>query len=276
MSPPSPSELVLEAGRADAHYWRDLWRYRELLGFLAWRDIKVRYKQAVLGAGWALLQPIVTMVIFTFVFGRLANMPSGGVPYPLLVLAALLPWQLFSTALGSASNSVISNANLISKVYFPRFVVPLSSLGVALIDFSIGLALYAAMTLALGEYPTWHWLLLPVFILWVLALGLGTGLWFTSLTVKYRDFRFIVPFLLQVGVFVSPVGFRTEFYPNWRELLALNPLTGLINGFRWCLLGADQPLDSLSLAYSAAITAALLISGVWYFRKTERQFADVI
>lgn len=276
MSPPSPSELVLEAGRADAHYWRDLWRYRELLGFLAWRDIKVRYKQAVLGAGWALLQPIVTMVIFTFVFGRLANMPSGGVPYPLLVLAALLPWQLFSTALGSASNSVISNANLISKVYFPRFVVPLSSLGVALIDFSIVLALYAAMTLALGEYPTWHWLLLPVFILWVLALGLGTGLWFTSLTVKYRDFRFIVPFLLQVGVFVSPVGFRTEFYPNWRELLALNPLTGLINGFRWCLLGADQPLDSLSLAYSAAITAALLISGVWYFRKTERQFADVI
>lgn len=274
--PHAPAELVLEAGRAEAHYWRDLWRYRELLGFLAWRDVKVRYKQAVLGAGWALLQPIVTTVIFTFVFGQLAKMPAGGVPYPLLVLAGLLPWQLFATALGGASNSVVGNSHLISKVYFPRLVVPLSSLAVALLDFLIVLGLFVAMSLWFGRAPTWHWLVLPVFILGALLLALGVGLWLTSLTVKYRDFRYIVPFLLQVGVFVSPVGFRTDNYPNWRELLALNPITGVIDGFRWCLLGGNQQLDPLSLAYSAGMTALTLAAGVWYFRKTERQFADVI
>jgi len=275
-APHAPAELVLEAGRAEAHYWRDLWRYRELLGFLAWRDVKVRYKQAVLGAGWALLQPIVTTVIFTFVFGQLAKMPAGGVPYPLLVLAGLLPWQLFATALGGASNSVVGNSHLISKVYFPRLVVPLSSLAVALLDFLIVLGLFVAMSLWFGRTPTWHWLALPVFILGALLLALGVGLWLTSLTVKYRDFRYIVPFLLQVGVFVSPVGFRTDNYPNWRELLALNPITGVIDGFRWCLLGGNQQLDPLALAYSAGMTALTLAAGVWYFRKTERQFADVI
>ena len=279
-SPPdrdrAPPELLIEAGKPDAHYWRDLWRFRELLGFLAWRDIKVRYAQAVLGAGWALLQPLITTVIFTFVFGRLAQMPAGGVPYPLLVLAGLLPWQLFSNALGSAGNSVVGNASLVSKIYFPRLLVPLSSLAVALVDFVIVLALFLVASLAFGLAPGWRWLVLPGYLLLTLLLSLGAGLWLASLTVKYRDFRFIVPFLLQVGVLVSPVGFRTDFYPNWRALLALNPLTAAIDGFRWCLLGGNQTLDPLALAYSLFVAALLLLSGVRYFRRTERAFADII
>ena len=274
--PTTPLEITLEAGHTDANYWRDLWRYRELLGFLAWRDIKVRYKQAVLGAGWALVQPLITMAIFSFVFGRLADMPSGGVPYPLLVLAGLLPWQLFSTALSGASNSVVGNSHLISKVYFPRLIVPISSLAVSLIDFVIVLALFVAVALWFGAFPTWHWLMLPLFIANALIIALGAGLWLTSLTVKYRDFRFIVPFLMQVGLFVSPVGFRTDNLPNWRELLALNPLTGVIDGFRWCLLGGRQQLDPTSMVFSAAASLLLLINGLWYFRRMERQFADVI
>ena len=271
-----PPELVIEAGKPDAHYWRDLWRFRELLGFLAWRDIKVRYAQAVLGAGWALLQPLITTVIFTFVFDRLAQMPAGGVPYPLLVLAGLLPWQLFSNALGSAGNSVVGNASLVSKIYFPRLLVPLSSLAVALVDFVIVLALFLVASLAFGLAPGWRWLVLPGYLLLTLLLSLGAGLWLASLTVKYRDFRFIVPFLLQVGVLVSPVGFRTDFYPNWRALLALNPLTAAIDGFRWCLLGGNQTLDPLALAYSLFVAALLLLSGARYFRRTERAFADII
>jgi lipopolysaccharide transport system permease protein len=267
---------VLEANRSVVHYWRDLWLYRELLGFLAWRDVKVRYKQAVLGAGWALIQPVVTTAVFTFVFGRLAKMPDGGVPYPLLVLAGLLPWQLFSNALNGASNSVVGNSHLISKIYFPRLLVPLSSLAVSLVDFAVVLALFAVSSLFFGVMPAWQWLVLPFYIALGLMLALGAGLWLTSLTVKYRDFRFIIPFLLQVGVFVSPVGFRTDVYPNWRGLLALNPLTGVIDGFRWCLLGGRQDIDPLTLGYSVAVGIFLLVTGIWYFRKTERQFADVI
>ena len=278
--PPAPveplPELLIEAGRADRDYWRDLWRYRELLGFLAWRDVKVRYKQAVLGAAWALLQPCVQMAIFTFLFGRLANMPAGGVPYPLLVLAGLLPWQLFSSALGGVSNSVVGNSHLISKVYFPRMVVPLSALAVALVDFAMVLGLFVVVSLAYGFVPGWQWLILPLYVLLAMALALGAGLWLTSLTVRYRDFRYVVPFLIQVGIFVSPVGFRTDSYPNWRALFALNPLTGVINGFRWCLLNGNQVLDLLTFGYAVLLIALLLASGIWYFRKTERQFADVI
>lgn len=271
-----PTELVLEAGHSARHYWRDLWHYRELLGFLAWRDIKVRYKQAVLGAGWALIQPVVTMSIFTFVFGRLANMPNGGVPYPLLVLAGLLPWQLFATALGGASSSVVGNAHLISKVYFPRMVIPLSSVAVALVDFVVVMVLFLAVSLWFGVLPGWQWLLLPLLVMMTLLLALGAGLWLTSLTVKYRDFRFIVPFLLQIGVMVSPVGFRTDYYPSWRAVLALNPLTGIIDAYRWSLLGGNQALDPAALGYSAAMTFLLLATGVSYFRKMERGFADLV
>lgn len=272
----SSTPIILEPGRADAQYWRDVWYYRELLGFLAWRDIKVRYKQAALGAGWALIQPVITTAIFTLVFGRLANMPNGGVAYPMLVLAGLLPWQLFSNALSGVGNSVVGNAHLISKVYFPRLVVPLSSIAVALIDFLIVLALFLVVSPWFHVAPHWELLALPLFVTAVLILALGAGLWLSSLTVKYRDFRFIVPFVLQIGLFVSPVGFRTDYFPTWRALFALNPLTGIIDGFRWCLLGGAQELDPIAVAYSAVISVLLLASGIWFFRRTERRFADVI
>jgi lipopolysaccharide transport system permease protein len=269
-------ELVIEAGRAERHYWRDLWRYRELLGFLAWRDIKVRYKQAVLGVAWAVVQPAITTAIFVFLFGNLAKMPSGGVPYPLLVLAGLLPWQLFAAALSGSSGSLVGNASLISKVYFPRLLVPLSSVGVALVDFAVVLVLFTGLSAWYGHWPTWHWLVLPFFILLALAAALGAGLWLTALTVRYRDFRFIVPFLLQVGVFVSPVGYRTDYYPNWRDLLALNPLTGVIDGFRWCLLGGTHDFSAQGLGTSILLITITCVTGVWFFRRTERGFADII
>ncbi len=271
--------LVLEAGRTARHYWRDLWHYRELLYLLAWRDVKVRYKQAVLGAAWALIQPIVTTILFTFVFGKLARMPIGSLPesaYPLLVMAGLLPWQLFATAFSGASGSLVANAHLVSKVYFPRLVVPLSSLMVALIDFAVVLILYGAMSAWFGVVPQWRIVFLPGFIAGGMAIALGAGLWLTALTVKYRDFRFIVPFLLQVGVFATPVGYRADNLPNWRAVLALNPLTAIIDGFRWCLLGGDFLLEPRTLVTSIVVTTILVTTGIWYFRSTERSFADVI
>jgi lipopolysaccharide transport system permease protein len=276
MNPGTTEPLVIEAGRAERHYWRDLWRYRELLGFLAWRDIKVRYKQAVLGVAWAVLQPAVQTVLLTFVFGKLAKMPDGGVPYPLLVLTGLLPWQLFSSAFSGAGNSLVGNAHLISKVYFPRLIVPLSALAVALVDMAILLALTLPVTAAFGLVPTWRLCLLPLFILAALLIALGAGLWITALTVRYRDFRFVAPFLLQIGLFVTPVGYRTDFLPNWHDLLALNPLTGVVNAFRWCFLGRSIAFDAPGLAVSLGVAALLLGTGLWYFRATERRFADVI
>ncbi len=276
MISPSPAPLVIEAGRTDRHYWSDLWRYRELLGFLAWRDVKVRYKQAVLGVAWALIQPAVQTVLLTFVFSKLAKMPDGGVPYPLLVLTGLLPWQLFSAAFSGAGNSLVGNAHLISKVYFPRLAIPLSALAVALVDFAVLLVLALPLILLGGIAPTWRLLLLPAFILATLVIALGAGLWITALTVKYRDFRFIAPFLLQIGLFVTPVGYRTDLLPNWRDLLALNPLTGVVNGFRWCLLGGGTEIYGPGLVTSLVMAALLLVTGLWYFRATERQFADVI
>ena len=274
-STPTP-ELILEAGRASRHYWADLWRYRELLGFLAWRDIKVRYKQTVLGVLWALIQPAVTLAVFTFIFGRLAAMPSGSVPYPLLVLAGLLPWQLFAAAFSNASGSLVANTHLISKVYFPRLIVPLSSVAVALIDFAVVLVLLAALCAWWQFVPDWRVLLLPVFIVLTLVTAIGTGLWLTALTVKYRDFRFVVPFLLQVGLFLSPVGFSSTNLPNWRAVYSLNPMVGAIDGFRWCLLRGEPALDPVNLGISTTMAALLLVSGLWYFRRMEKSFADVI
>jgi lipopolysaccharide transport system permease protein len=268
--------LVLEAGRASRHYWRDLWQYRELLFFLAWRDVKVRYKQAALGAAWALAQPLATMVVFTFVFGRLAGMSNGDPRYPLVVLAGMLPWQLFSTAFSGSSGSIVANSQLVSKVYFPRAIVPLSALAVAIIDFVIVLGLYAAASAWFAVLPSWRILALPAFILLALAIAFGAGLWMTALTVKYRDFRFLLPFMLQMGIFVTPVGYRTDTLPNWRELLAFNPLTGVIDGFRWCLLGQEYQLSASLLGTSVGIATLLVISGFWYFRRMERTFADTI
>jgi len=276
MPPADQTELILEPGRANRHYWADLWRFRELLGFLAWRDIKVRYKQTTLGVLWALIQPAVTLAVFTFIFGKLAGMPAGNVPYPLLVLCGLLPWQLFAAAFSNASGSLVANTHLISKVYFPRLIVPLSSVAVALIDFLVVLFLLAGLCWWWHFVPDWRVLVAPVFLVLTLVTALGTGLWLTALTVKYRDFRFVVPFLLQVGLFLSPVGFSSSNLPNWRQVYALNPMVGAIDGFRWCLLHGEPALDPVNMAVSAGMAVLLLLSGVWYFRRTERTFADII
>lgn len=276
-APPSTApSIVLEAGRASAHYWRDLWRYRELAGFLAWRDVKVRYKQAALGVGWAVLQPAVQTILLTFVFGKLAKMPDGGVPYPLIVMCGLLPWQLFTAAFNGAGNSLVGNSHLISKVYFPRLIVPISALAVALVDFGIMLTIAVPVIFFFGIVPGWQVLLLPAFILLALVIAFGAGLWISALTVRFRDFRFITPFILQIGMFVTPVGYRTDFLPNWREWLALNPLAGVVDGVRWSLLGGQTTLHHTGLFISVVAGFALLFSGVWYFRRVERQFADII
>ncbi len=269
-------ETIITAGRSEARYWTDLWRYRELLALLAWRDIAVRYKQTVLGATWALIQPAVTLIVFTFVFGRLAKMPSGDVPYPLLVMAGLLPWQLFSNAVTGVSASLTSNSHLISKVYFPRLIVPLGTLSVALVDFLFVSVLTAALWIWHQHLPGVQFLLLPVFLVLALLTALGAGLWLCALTVRYRDFRFVVPFLLQLGLFLSPVGFSAGNLPNWRLLYSLNPMVGVIDGFRWCLLGGAHTMHWPGLAVGAVVAVSLAVSGFWYFRRTERTFADII
>lgn len=276
MSSPETPELILEAGRSSRHYWTDLWRYRELAGLLAWRDIKVRYKQAALGVAWAVLQPAVQTLLLTFVFGKLAGMPSGGLPYPLIVLAGLLPWQLFTSAFNGAGNSLVGNSHLVSKVYFPRLVVPLSSLAVALVDFGIMFLLTLALMPVLGLWPGWQIVFLPCFIFLALLIAFGAGLWIAALTVKYRDFRFITPFILQIGIFVTPVGFRTDNLPNWRDVIALNPLAGVVDGFRWSLLGGRTDIYIPGLLSSLLVAIILVGTGLWYFRRTERQFADII
>ena len=269
--------MVIEAGRMERHYWADLWRYRELFYFLAWRDILVRYKQTVLGVAWAVLRPLLTMLAFTVVFNKLAKLPAEGAPYPVMVMAALLPWQLFATGFAEAGNSLVSNANLVSKVYFPRLIVPTSTVVVSLVDFVISLGLLALMMAYYGHAPGWQILALPFFIVLALAAAIGAGLWTAALMVKYRDFRFVIPFVVQLGLYVSPVGFSSSLVPEqWRLLYSLNPMVGVIDGFRWCLLGGAPPLQWPSLAISVVLIAAVLAGGISFFRRTERSFADVI
>ena len=273
-----PNEIVIESGRAEANYWRDLWRYRELFYFLAWRDILVRYKQTVIGITWALIRPFITMLVLTVVFNKVAGLPApGAVPYALLVFAAMLPWQFFSTALSESSNSLIGNANLVSKVYFPRLIVPGGAVVTSFVDFAITLGLMAAMMLWYGYLPDWRIAALPVFIAMAFAAAFGSGLWLSALTVKYRDFRYVVPFILQFGVYISPVGFSSDRIPaSWRVLYAANPLVGIIDGFRWSLLRGESALWWPGVAVSLAGTFFLCIVGVRYFRRVERGFADVI
>jgi lipopolysaccharide transport system permease protein len=270
--------LILEAGRAERNYWADLWAYRELFAILAWRDISVRYKQAVIGVAWAILRPLLTMLVFTVIFGGLAKLPStGAAPYPIMVFAAMLPWFLFSTILGEASNSLISNSNLIGKVYFPRIIVPSATAVVALVDFLINLAILALVMAYFGFAPTWRVLLLPAFVVFAVIASLGPALLVAALNVKYRDFRFIIPFIVQFGLYVSPVGFSSSIVPaQWRLLYSVNPVVGVIDGFRWCLLGGDSALYMPGFLLSLLVTAALLWVGVSYFRATERTFADLI
>ncbi len=268
-------EMVIEAGHAERNYWHDVWRYRELFWFLAWRDILVRYKQTVLGIAWALLQPFLTMLVFVVVFGRIAKLPSHGVPYPVLVFAALLPWQFFSRALSESSMSLITNTNLISKIYFPRLIVPAGSVVVSLVDFLISFVLLAAIMAWYQFWPGARILWLVVLVPIAVLAAIGPGLLISALNVRYRDFRYIVPFIVQLGVYISPVGFSSDVIPErWRLIYSLNPLVGVIDAFRWAITGT--PIYVPSLVISAVSIVLMLLLGVWYFRKTERTFADII
>jgi len=270
--------LLIESGRADEHYWRDLWDYRELFLILAWRDVVVRYKQTVIGIVWAVLRPFLTMVVFTVIFGTLAKLPSEGrVPYALMVFAGTLPWYLFSSALSGASDSMISNTNLIGKVYFPRIIVPAATIVTALVDFLVSFLILIGLMLWYRFVPSWQILMLPFFVVLAVAASLGPGLWLTALNIKYRDFRFVIPFLVQIGLYVSPVGFSSAIVPEkWRFLYNLNPMVGVIDGFRWCLLDSDSPLYWPGFALSLVIIGLFLWLGVTRFRQTERAFADLI
>ena len=270
--------LVIEPGLAEKHYWRDLWRYRELFFVLAWRDVAVRYKQTVIGLAWALIQPLATMVVFTIIFGKLAKLPAeGAAPYALMVYAGLLPWQLFATSLTGASNSLIGNSNLISKVYFPRLIVPASAVVVAFVDFLISFAILACLMLWYQFLPSWQILTLPFFILMAFLASLGPGLWITALNVKYRDFRYVIPFLVQFGLYVSPVGFSSGVVPEqWRLLYSINPVVGVIDGFRWAILGGESNLYLPGFLLSWGVIAFFLWLGIRQFRKMEKSFADLI
>lgn len=271
-------EIILEPGRAGKHYWRDLWRYRELFIILTWRDIAVRYKQTVIGIAWALIRPFAAMIVFTIVFNKVAKLQApSAVPYPLLVFAAMLPWQFFSTALSESSMSLVSNANLISKVYFPRLIVPAGSVIVSFMDFLITMGLMALMMLWYGFVPDWRVATLPLFTTLAFGAAFGTGLWLCALNVKYRDFRYVIPFIVQFGLYVSPVGFTSDNIPEgWRLLYAFNPMVGVIDGFRWALLRGEFTLWWPNILTSGFLAIVLCFSGVWYFRRTENSVADVI
>ena len=271
-------ETVIEAGRAERHYWRDLWQYRELFRVLAWRDVAVRYKQTVIGAAWALIRPFLTMIVFTVIFGKLANLPSvGTAPYAIMVFAGMLPWTFFSSALSDTSNSLVGNANLISKVYFPRLIVPMAAIGVALVDFTINFLMMVALMIWYRFLPGWQIVLLPGFVALALLASLGPGLWLTSLNVKYRDVRYIIPFLVQLGLYVSPVGYSSDIVPEqWRLLYSLNPVVGVIDGFRWCILGGQSQLYLPGFLLSIVVTVFFLWLGIRQFRKMEKGFADLM
>jgi lipopolysaccharide transport system permease protein len=271
----SAIEIIIEPGRAEKNYWRDLWRYRELFQVLAWRDCAVRYKQTVLGIAWAVIRPVLTMLIFTVVFGRIAKLPSGGIPYPLMVFAGMLPWTFFSTGLSDASNSLLANTNLVSKVYFPRMIMPTATITAAFIDFFIGLFILAGMMAWYHVWPTWRILLLPIFVLLAFLAALGPSLWVTAVNVKYRDFRYVIPFLVQFGLYVSPVGFSSSVVPQkWRLLYSLNPLAGIIDAFRWSVLGSS--IEWHGVVIGVAVVTVLLWLGIRKFRNTEKTFADLI
>jgi lipopolysaccharide transport system permease protein len=275
------TELIIEAGHTERNYWRDLFRYRELFYFLAWRDVLVRYKQTVIGVLWAVLRPLLTMIVLTIVFGLIAKLPAEGVPYPVMVFAAMLPWQLFATSLTEGSGSLINNANLISKVYFPRLIVPASAVIVSFVDFAISMGILGILMIFYKVWPGWPLLTLPIFTIMALLASAGAGTWLAALNVKYRDFRIIVPFIVQFGVYISPVGFTSELV---RQKLgdtvfmfySLNPMVGAIDGFRWSISGGKTPFPWQSIELASITIVILLVTGIWYFRKTERTFADII
>lgn len=272
-----PQELIIEPGRGIRHYWRDLWQYRELFYFLAWRDLLVRYKQTVIGILWSVLRPFLTMVVFTIVFSKLIKLPSDNVPYPVLVYAALLPWQFFANTFSESATSLIDNQNLLTKVYFPRIIVPASSVIVGLVDFFISLVILGGLMAWYGYAPDWRIILLPLFLLQALAFAFGCGLWISALNVQYRDFRYVVPFLIQFGLYISPVGFSSSIVPEqWRMVYSLNPMAGVIEGFRWAITGRTALIYWPGYWLSVLLVVLICLSGFWYFRRMERSFADVI
>jgi lipopolysaccharide transport system permease protein len=276
----SMNQLIIEAGRASKNYWSDLWRYRELFGFLAWRDILVRYKQTTIGAAWAIIRPLLTILIGAGVFGSLAQLPSDGVPYAVMVCAGTLPWYFFASALGESAGSLVGNANLISKVYFPRMILPASAVVVAFVDFAISLIILGGLMLWYGMMPTWRLCALPVFTALAFVSAMGPGLFFTALNVKYRDFRYIIPFIVQFGLYVSPVFYSTSviqerFGDAGRIIVSVNPIVAVIDGFRWAICGTTE-IHWGSFALSSVLSLLLLVLGIKYFRATERNFADVI
>jgi len=270
-------DLIIEPRQSIRHFWRELWKYRELFYFLSWRDVLVQYKQTVVGVLWSVLRPLLTMLVFTFIFCRLARLPAEGIPYPVLVFCGMLPWYFFATTLSESSNSLVGNANLISKIYFPRLIIPVSTLLVGLVDFLISFVILCGLLGWYGIWPDWHWLALPFFLLLACVAALGAGLWFAAWNVKYRDFRYVLPFVVQFGLYISPVGFSSTILPvKWRLFYALNPMVGVINGFRWTLTGGGTAMDLSTLLISIAVSFILLSSGLMHFRKMEREFADVI
>jgi len=270
-------ELIIEAGKAEKNYWSDLYRFRELFYILSWRDLKVRYKQTVIGALWSIIRPLLTMVIFTVVFSKVAKLPSeGAAPYAILVYAAMLPWQFFSNALTESSGSLIGNANLISKVYFPRMIIPASAVITSLVDFAISFVILVALMVGYQYMPDWKIIFLPLFIIMCFFSAFGIGLYLTALNVKYRDFRYIIPFIVQFGLYISPVGFSSGVVPDkWKLLYSLNPMVGVIDGFRWCIIG-ESKLYIPGLILSLITTILFVVLGVWYFRRMEKSFADNI
>ena len=270
--------IVIEPGRREHHYWLELWRYRELFQVLAWRDLSVRYKQTIIGISWALIRPVLTMVVFTIIFGRIAKLPSDGTaPYALMVFSGMLPWTLFSTGLTDASNSLVNNANLITKVYFPRLILPTATLVVAFVDFLINFCLLIAVMVWYQFPPGWLIALLPLFLCFGVLASLGPSLLLTALNVKYRDFRLVIPFIVQFGLYVSPVGFSSSIVPEqWRLLYSLNPMVGVIDGFRWCILNGESQLYVPGLITGFCVAAFFLWLGISQFRAMEKSFADLI
>jgi lipopolysaccharide transport system permease protein len=273
----SPREVILEPGRVARNDWQDLWRYRELFYFMAWRDILVRYKRMTIGFAWAILRPLLTMLIFTLVFSKFAKLPSNGMPYPILVYTAMLPWQFFATAFTDAGNSLTNKESIITKIYFPRLIIPTSAVMVSFVDF---LAAGTMLALLLAWYqfvPSWNIVALPLFIGMVFLTVLGAGLWFSALSVQYKDFRYVIPFVVQIGLYLSPVGYDISLVPEkWRLIYALNPMVGIIEGFRWSILGRMSPGFEIDVALSMAIMSLLLLGGMAYFRKIERSLAELL
>ena len=271
-------ETIIEAGKSERQYLRDIWNYKDLFYFLAWRDVLVKYKQTVIGIAWAVIRPLLTAIVFTIIFGKVAKLPAGGnVPYPVMVFAGMLPWQFFASSLSESSNSVIANANMVSKIYFPRLIIPVSAVIVCFVDFIISFVIMLGVMAWYSFIPDIKIFLMPLFLLLAIFAAIGPALWLAALNVKFRDFRYIVPFLVQFGLYISPVGFSTSVVPEkWRLLYSLNPMVGVIDGFRWCLLGGESTLYWPGLWLSLALVTLMFFSGLWYFRKTEKSFADFI